>query len=64
MINLFIAEHFPENYKLLKEKGIDLKFLGFDDNLIKNLILMCKFFSNWLFHKKYTEYRMEINVDF
>ncbi len=32
MINLFIAEHFPNKIKLLKERNIDFKFLGFEDD--------------------------------
>ena len=64
MINLFIAEIFPEFLKNLQDKKFNFKFLGFEDENIKNLILMCKFMGNWLFHSKYTPYRMEINVDF
>jgi hypothetical protein len=65
MINLFIAEIFPEFLKLLKDKNkFNFKFLGFEDENIKNLILMCKFLGNWMFHSKFSPYRMEINVDF
>ena len=65
MTNLFIAEIFPDFLKkMIEEDKYEFKFLGFEDENIKNLILMCKFLGNWLFHSKFTPYRMEINVDF
>lgn len=65
ILNLFIAELFPNYLKLLKEeKKIEFKYLGFEDEHIKNLILMCKYLANWLFNNEFTEYRLEINVDF
>lgn len=65
ILNLFIAELFPNYLKLLKdEKRIEFKYLGFEDENIKNLILMCKYLANWLFNNDFTEYRLEINVDF
>lgn len=65
ILNLFIAELFPNYLKDLKEsKGVDFKYLGFEDEHIKNLILMCKYLANWLFNNEFIEYRLEINVDF
>lgn len=45
---------------------MDLKFsfLGFEDENISNLILMTKFYGNWLYHSEFTSYKLEINVDF
>lgn len=65
ILNLFIAELFPEKLKDFKgTKNIEFKYLGFEDENIKNLILMCKYMANWLFNHEFTEYRLEINVDF
>lgn len=65
ILNLFIAELFPEKLKEFKgSKNIEFKYLGFEDENIKNLILMCKYMANWLFNHEFTEYRLEINVDF
>jgi len=65
ILNLFIAELFPNYLKWLKdEKKVEFKYLGFEDEHIKNLILMCKYLANWLFNNEFTEYRLEINVDF
>lgn len=63
ILNLFIAELFPNLLKTLKTSGINLEFLGFDDEHIKNLIVMTKFLANWLFNQEFTDYRLEINVD-
>lgn len=65
MTNLFIAEIFPDFLRKMEDEDkFEFKFLGFEDENIKNLILMCKFLGNWLFHSQFTPYRMEINVDF
>ena len=65
ILNLFIAELFPNYLKSLKENNrIEFKYLGFEDDHIKNLILMSKYLANWLFNNEFTEYRLEINVDF
>lgn len=65
ILNLFIAELFPTYLKSMKEENkIEFKYLGFEDEHIKNLILMCKYLANWLFNNEFTEYRVEINVDF
>lgn len=65
ILNLFIAELFPNYLKAFKEDNkFDFKYLGFEDEHIKNLILMCKYLANWLFNNELTEYRLEINVDF
>ena len=65
ILNLFIAELFPNYLKAFKEeKKVEFKYLGFEDEHIKNLILMSKYLANWLFNNEFTEYRLEINVDF
>ena len=65
ILNLFIAELFPHYLKTIKEdRNVEFKYLGFEDENIKNLILMCKYTANWLFNHEFTEYRLEINVDF
>lgn len=65
ILNLFIAELFPNYLKFMKEeRKIEFKYLGFEDEHIKNLILMCKYLANWLFNNEFIEYRLEINVDF
>ena len=62
ILNLFIAELFPALLKKFKN-DVQLEFLGFEEDHIKNLILMTKFLANWLFNNEFTEYRLEINVD-
>ena len=62
-MNLFIAELFPTYFKEMKT-NYDFIFLGYEDDNIKNLILMTKFLANWLFNNEFTDYRIEINVDF
>lgn len=65
ILNLFIAELFPLYFKKINSDGIpEFKFLGFEDDNIKNLILMTKYLANWLFNCEFTDYRLEINVDF
>lgn len=65
ILNLFIAELFPQYFKKLSpEYQASISFLGFEDDNIKNLILMAKYLANWLFNQEFTEYRLEINVDF
>ena len=63
ILNLFIAELFPNLLKSFKSSGINFEFLGFEDEHIKNLIIMTKFLANWLFNNEFTDYRLEINVD-
>lgn len=63
ILNLFIAELFPNLLKSFKSSGINFEFLGFEDEHIKNLIVMTKFLANWLFNNEFTDYRLEINVD-
>ena len=63
ILNLFIAELFPNLLKAFKTNGINFEFLGFEDEHIKNLIVMTKFLANWLFNNEFTDYRLEINVD-
>lgn len=63
ILNLFIAELFPNLLKNFKTSNINFEFLGFEDEHIKNLIVMTKFLANWLFNNEYTDYRLEINVD-
>lgn len=63
VLNLFIAELFPNLLKNFKQSGINFEFLGFEDEHIKNLIVMTKFLANWLFNNEFTDYRLEINVD-
>lgn len=63
ILNLFIAELFPNLLKKFKALDIKFDFLGFEDEHIKNLILMTKFLANWLFNNEFTDYRLEINVD-
>lgn len=63
ILNLFIAELFPTLLKNLKQAGINVEFLGFEDEHIKNLIVMTKYLANWLFNNEFTDYRLEINVD-
>lgn len=65
ILNLFIAELFPAYFKkVVLDAEFTIKYLGFDDDNIKNLILMTKYMANWLFNNEFTEYRLEINVDF
>jgi hypothetical protein len=63
ILNLFIAELFPTLLKKFKQLDIAFEFLGFDDDHIKNLILMTKFLANWLYNNEFTDYKLEINVD-
>jgi len=63
VLNLFIAELFPNLLKSFKHAGVNFEFLGFEDEHIKNLIVMTKFLANWLFNNEFTDYRLEINVD-
>ena len=63
ILNLFIAEIFPNLLKSFKNSNIHFEFLGFEDEHIKNLIVMTKFMANWLFNQEFTDYRLEINVD-
>lgn len=63
VLNLFIAELFPNLLKSFKQAGVNFEFLGFEDEHIKNLIVMTKFLANWLFNNEFTDYRLEINVD-
>jgi hypothetical protein len=63
ILNLFIAELFPNLLRKFKTLDIPFEFLGFEDDHIKNLILMTKFLANWLFNNEFTDYRLEINVD-
>ena len=63
ILNLFIAELFPTLYRKFKIDDMAFEFLGFEDDNIKNLILMTKFLANWLFNNEFTDYRLEINVD-
>lgn len=63
ILNLFIAELFPALLKGFKQAGIIVEFLGFEDEHIKNLIVMTKYLANWLFNNEFTDYRLEINVD-
>lgn len=64
-MNLFLAELFPIFLKEFQEnKKYHFNFLGFEDENIKNLILMTKFLANWLFNYSFINYRLEINVDF
>lgn len=65
ILNLFIAELFPVYFKKITPEGPnEFHFLGLEDDNIKNLILMAKYLANWLFNNEFTEYRLEINVDF
>ncbi len=65
IMNLFLAELFPIYLKKFKEeKKTGFVYLGFEDENIKNLILMTKFLANWLFNNEFINYRLEINVDF
>lgn len=65
ILNLFLAELFPSFFKKFKEENkIDFYYLGFEDENIKNLILMSKFLANWLYNNGFINYRLEINVDF
>lgn len=63
ILNLFIAELFPTLLKAFKTAGLNFEFLGFEDEHIKNLIVMTKYLANWLFNHEFTDYRLEINVD-
>ena len=63
ILNLFIAEIFPSLLKSFKNSNMQFEFLGFEDEHIKNLIVMTKFMANWLFNQEFTDYRLEINVD-
>ena len=63
ILNLFIAEMFPNLLKSFKNSNVHFEFLGFEDEHIKNLIVMTKFMANWLFNQEFTDYRLEINVD-
>ena len=63
ILNLFIAELFPNLLKRFKALDVNFEFLGFEDDHIKNLILMTKFLANWMFNNELTDYRLEINVD-
>ena len=65
ILNLFLAELFHNQMKdFQKEKEYKFFYLGFEDENIKNLILMTKYLANWLFHFNFVDYRLEINVDF
>lgn len=65
ILNLFIAELFPLYFKKMAgEENFTVAYLGLEDENIKNLILMTKYMANWLFNSEFTEYRLEINVDF
>ena len=64
-MNLFLAELFPTYLnQFIEKENIRFHFLGFEDENIKNLILMTKFLANWLFNYNFINYRLEINVDF
>lgn len=63
ILNLFIAELFPMHLKTFKSSNYQFDYLGFEDEHIKNLIVMTKFLANWLFNNEFTDYRLEINVD-
>ena len=64
IFNLFIAKLFTQYFKTLKEdRNIDFIYIGFEDDNIRNLILMCKYLANWLFHNELIDYRLEINID-
>lgn len=64
-MNLFLAELFPTYLtQFIEKENISFHFLGFEDENIKNLILMTKFLANWLFNYNFINYRLEINVDF
>lgn len=65
MANYFIAEHFPDYIQEFLDKEVKFTFLGKDDDEhLKNMILMCKYLTNWFYHKKVSPYKMKINVDF
>lgn len=64
-MNLFLAELFPIYLtEFIDKKSVNFVYLGFEDDNIKNLILMTKFLANWLFNFNFINYRLEINVDF
>ena len=65
ILNMFIAENFPVALKAFQKGNpqTQLTFLGFEEEHIRNLIVMAKFLANWLFHMGYIDYRLEINVD-
>lgn len=64
MLNLFIVEMFPSYFnQLIGKHKLEFFYLGYEDNQIKNLVLMCKQLSSWLFNNEFIEYRMEVNID-
>lgn len=63
ILNLFIAELFPNLLRSFQANSVGFEFLGFEDEQIKNLIIMTKLLANWLFNNEFTDYRLEINVD-
>lgn len=64
MLNLFVAELFPAYLRGVALPGGGLRYLGFEDEHIRHLILMAKYLANWLFHAGHSAYRLEVNVDF
>lgn len=63
LMNLFLAELYPFFFRKFMG-GYEFEYLGFEEENIKNLILMTKFFANWLYHCEFVDYKMEINSDF
>ena len=63
LMNLFLAELFPFFFREFV-KDFEFVYLGFEEENIKNLILMTKFITNWLYHCRFVDYKLEINCDF
>lgn len=64
ILNLFIVEMFPVYFKPLQEKcGLDFRYLGYEDDCIKNLVHMCRHLASWLFNAELVDFRLEFNVD-
>lgn len=64
IINPFLAELFPLYFRELNaDSSKSFQFLGFEDNQIKNLVLMIKYLGNWFYNWKITSLKLDFNLD-
>ncbi len=65
IFNIFIAELFPVLFKKLREKSLrKFVILGYEEDNIKNLVLMVKFLGNWLYDCRFLKFKIEVSFDF